>query len=252
MFVLLFSSLLPLFPSSFLLFSFVLAFFSSSSSPCFTFSTEPSPFSRFFFFSNLSYLFFSSFLTSEASSFLTLNCTMIFLKKKKKKKKTAAQVELAGNRKGWAERSQAMHQIDIRARAQSWALRERFRSCQWASFLNFYGNVVSSRATVTAHMVGCASRSTVTEPFERFTRRSTSFFQKKKKKQPLANRKIQKPSALKRKILAGNMRQENSGEVDKRRASLTIFSRAKWMNKAGQCSGCPVSNPDPNNTIGLF
>ena len=42
---------------------------------------------------------------------------------------------VAGNRKGWAERSQAMHKIDIRARAQSWARRERFRSCQWASFL---------------------------------------------------------------------------------------------------------------------
>ena len=24
------------------------------------------------------------------------------------------------------------------------------------------------------------------------------------------------------------------------------------MNKAGPWSGCPVSNPDPNNTIGLF
>ena len=54
-------------------FSFVLGFFSSS--PCLRFSAQSSPFSRCFCFSNLSYLSFSSFLISEASSFLTKkNC----------------------------------------------------------------------------------------------------------------------------------------------------------------------------------
>ena len=68
MFVLLFSSLLPLFPSSFLLFSLC---------PCLHLLVSHSPLNLplflavFFFFSNLSYLFFSSFLTSEASSFPT-------------------------------------------------------------------------------------------------------------------------------------------------------------------------------------
>ena len=58
-----------------------------ASSPCFTFSTQPSPFLAVFFFSNLSYLFFSSFLTSEASSFSTFILYYdISLKKKKKKR----------------------------------------------------------------------------------------------------------------------------------------------------------------------
>ena len=51
-------------------------------------------------------------------------------------------------------------------------------------------------------MVRCASRSIVTESFERFTRQLHNFISKKKN-QPFANRKIQEPSALKRKILAG-------------------------------------------------
>ena len=114
--------------------------------------------------------------------------------------------------------------------------------------------LVSSRATVRAHTVRCPSWSTVTEPFEGLTRQLHNFLSKKKKKkkeEPLANRKFQEPSALKRKILAGTY-DRRTGEVDKRWASFTIFSTAKWINKAGPWSGCPVSNPDPNNTIGLF
>ena len=58
--------------------------------PCLTSSAQSSPFSRCFFFSNLSYrrLSFSPFLTSEASSFLTfiLYYDLLCHKKKKKKK----------------------------------------------------------------------------------------------------------------------------------------------------------------------
>ena len=50
------------------------------------------------------------------------------------------------------------------------------------AFLTFMTMLVSSRATVTAHMVGCASRSTVTEPFEKFTCQLRNFLLKKKKK----------------------------------------------------------------------
>ena len=37
-------------------------------------------------------------------------------------------------------------------------------------------------------------------------------------------------------------------------ASFTVFRIAKCMhtNKVADRSGCPVSNPDPNNTIGLL
>ena len=35
-------------------------------------------------------------------------------------------------------------------------------------------------------------------------------------------------------------------------SSFTVFSIAKDMNKVVAWSGCPVSNPDSNNTVGLF
>ena len=34
--------------------------------------------------------------------------------------------------------------------------------------------------------------------------------------------------------------------------SVTVICIAKCVNKAGPWSGCPVSNPDPKNTIGLL
>ena len=71
------------------------------------------------------------------------------------------------------------------------------------------------------------------------------------KKQPLANRKIQEPSGLQRKIFAGTC-DRRTGEGDKRRESFTGFCITKCMNKGPPWSGCPVSNPDPKNTIGLF
>ena len=110
--------------------------------------------------------------------------------------------------------------------------------------------LVSSRVTVRAHTVRCASRSTVRLSKSLRTASCITFF-RKKKKQPLANRKIQKPSALKRKILAGTCHGRTE-EGDKRWASFTVFCIAKWMNKAGSWSGCSVSNPDPDNTIGLL
>ena len=78
---------------------------------------------------------------------------------------------------------------------------------------------------------------------------------KKKRKKPLANRKIQEPSALKRKILAEHIHtcdRRTGGEGGKRQASVTVFCIAMCMNKAGPWSGCPVSNPDPENAIGLL
>ena len=46
---------------------------------------------------------------------------LFFSFQKKKKKKTAA-FELSGSKKDWADRSQAMHLIDIGSRAQSWSI----------------------------------------------------------------------------------------------------------------------------------
>ena len=197
MFVLLFSSLLPLFPSSFLLFSFVLAFFSSSSSPCFTFSTEPSPFSRFFFFSNLSYLFFSSFLTSEASSFLTLNCTMIFLKKKKKKKKKNGCSSWArGEQEGlsWTQPGDApdRHPCSCSELSSSRKISvlpmSQFSKLLWQCGF-FEGNSDSAYGGLCKSIDCHWAFRKVYPPVH-------NFLSKKKKKQPLANRKIQKPSSL--------------------------------------------------------
>ena len=70
-----------------------------------------------------------------------------------------------------------------------------------------------------AHTGSCASRSTVTEPFEGFTRLLHNFLSKKKKKEPLANQKIQEPSDLKRKNLAGTC-DRRTGEVDKKMSEL--------------------------------
>ena len=78
----------------------------------------------------------------------------------------------------------------------------------------------------------------------------TTFFEKKKT--AIGQSKNPRTVSLEEKNSCRNMGQENSGEVDKRWASFTIFSIAKCMNKAGPWSRCPVSNPDPNNTIGLF
>ena len=65
--------------------SFVLAFFFLSSSPCFTFSTQPSPFSRCFFsFQPLVPLLLLLPHLRSPLPFQHLYCTMIFLKKKKK------------------------------------------------------------------------------------------------------------------------------------------------------------------------
>ena len=122
-----------------------------------------------------------------------------------KKKNGCSSFELAGNRKGWAERTQAMHQIDIRARPQSWARRERFRSCQWASFLDFNSNVGffegNSESAYGALCKSIDCHWTLRKVYPPVAQ--LSFEKKPQKIQPLANRKIQEPSALKRKILAG-------------------------------------------------
>ena len=71
------------------------------------------------------------------------------------------------------------------------------------------------------------------------------------KKPTIGQSKNPRTVSLEEKDSCRNMRQENSGEVDKIWVSFTLFSIAK-RNKPGPWSRCPVSNPDPNNTIGLF
>ena len=75
-----------------------------------------------------------------------------------------------------------------------------------------------------------------------------SFKKKKKKKQPLVNRRIQEPYDTGRFPQEDTTGEPDRGEGGKRRANFTVFSIA---NKAAARSGCPISNPDPNNTIGL-
>ena len=232
MFVLLFSSLLPLFlrlSSFFPLFLpfFLLLHLLVSHSPI-----NLPLFLAFFSFPTSRTSFFSSFLTSEASSFPTFKLYYDLSLKKKKKNGCSSWARGEQEGLGWTQPCQAMHQIDIRARAQSWALRERFRSCQWASFLNFYGNVVSSRATVTAHMVGCASRSTVTKPFERFTRKFHNFLSKKKKKKknshwPIEKSKNRQP--WRERFLRGTCDRRTQERLTKdERASLFSAEQSEW------------------------
>ena len=84
---------------------------------------------------------------------------------------------------------------------------------------------------------------------EGFTRQMHNFsFQRKK--QPLVNRNIR--TVRKRKIPAGRHDRRTREAGGERWASFTVFSIAKCMNKVAAWSGCPVSNPDPNNTVGLF
>ena len=73
------------------------------------------------------------------------------------------------------------------------------------------------------------------------------FFRKRKKK-PLVNRKIQKSSE---RDFCRKTRQENCGGRQKMN-ELQCFSIRKCMIKVAARSGCPVSNPGPNNTIGLL
>ena len=73
------------------------------------------------------------------------------------------------------------------------------------------------------------------------------FFRKKK---PIGQSKNSR-TIRKRKIPAGKS-DWRAGKGGKRGASFIVFSIAKCMNKAADRSGCPVSNPDPNNTIGLL
>ena len=75
-----------------------------------------------------------------------------------------------------------------------------------------------------AHTVRCASRSTVTEPFaiERFTRQLHDFLSKKKQQQQkkkntaIGQSKNPRTVSLEEKDSCRIMRQENSGEIDKR------------------------------------
>ena len=57
----------------------------------------------------------------------------------------------------------------------------------------------------------------------------------------------------KKKIVAGTPELERvtKDAKDDKRASLFSAQQSVW-NKAGPWSGCPISNPDPNNTIGLL
>ena len=83
---------------------------------------------------------------------------------------------------------------------------------------------------------------------EGLTRKLHNFSFEKKKK-TLVNRKIQESSDTER-----FLQEDATGELEslQRWANFTVFSIAKCTNKAAARSGRPVSNPDPNNTIGLL
>ena len=100
---------------------------------------------------------------------------------KKKRKKAAARCssfELAGT--GRAARRCTRSTSVLKLRAELVA--KDFGLANGPAFWTFIAMLVSSSATVRAHVYGalCASRSTVTEPFERFTRQLHNFFSGKK------------------------------------------------------------------------
>ena len=106
----------------------------------------------------------------------------------------------------------------------------------------------SSRATGWERTVRCASRSTVSLRTSKvYLVSCTTFFQKKK---PNGHSKNSR-TVRKRKIPAGKS-DRRAGKGGKRWASFTVFNIVKCTNKVAGRSGCPVSNPDPNNTIGLL
>ena len=91
---------------------------------------------------------------TRLSLFFTL--LKAYFKKKKNRFSSFELAKLAGNRKGWADLSQAMHLFDIRARAQSWAIfvAKEFGLANKQAFSTFLAVLVSSRATVKAHAYG--------------------------------------------------------------------------------------------------
>ena len=93
-----------------------------------------------------------------------------------------------------------------------------------------------------------AGRSTG-RPSKSLSASCTTFLSKKKlKKTTIDQSKIQEPSERKRFLQEHpNWREWQKDERD----SLFSAQQSVW-NKAGPWSGCPVSNPDPNNTIGLM
>ena len=148
--------------------------------------------------------------------------------------------------------------------------RQRCRSCQaFLTFLavlvgpepilrrqpEFYWDILilvstgSSRATVS-RSTRCAAqvdRLSASE-LRRFTWPVAQLFFRKKN--PIGQSKNSR-TARKRKIPAGRS-DRRAGKGGKRWASFTVFNVVKCTNKVAGRSGCPVSNPDPNNTIGLF
>ena len=77
----------------------------------------------------------------------------------------------------------------------------------------------------------------------------TTFLSKKKIKKKTIGQSKNPRTVRKKKILAGTPELERVTKDE--RASLYSAQQSVW-NKAGPWSGCPVSNLDPNNTIGLL
>ena len=103
-------------------------------------------------------------------------------------------------------------------------------------------------ATVRVHTVHCASQLMDCQASEGITRhyRLQNFSKKRKKNNHWSTEK----SKNRQIEICRKMRQENCRGWQKT-SELHCFSIAKWMIKVAARSGCPVSNPDPNNTIGL-
>ena len=82
-----------------------------------------------------------------------------------------------------------------------------------------------------------------------FTLQLHTFFSKKKK-QPLAYRKIQEPSERERFLLEDATRELQRVATDERASLFSALQSVRTRPRPGR--GCAVSNPDPNNTIGLL
>ena len=100
----------------------------------------------------------------------------------------------------------------------------------------------SSKATVRAYTVHCASQSTVRPPKGLPARTNAPLFSKKtiNKEGPLVfTIESKNPRTVRKGKIAAGRRDRRTGEGGKRWASFTLFNIAKCINHAVARSGCP-------------
>ena len=199
--------------------------------------TEPTQESNFIFF----FFFFLLFYFTLGS----------FQQKKKKKRKPLLSFELQPerNKKGWSDRSRARRSVRcVNRHVRSCSELSTFRNEKDFGLVNKQDFNLDFSGSVGFFEGKSAGRSTG-RPSKSLSASCTTFLSKKKKKTTIGQSKNPR-TVRKKKILAGTPELERVTKDE--RSSLFSAQESAWPNKAGSWSGCPVSNPDPNNTIGLF